>query len=149
MCPSVQEVAGPSRPAARPHGSVDADAAAAEGRWISTAWLEAWVNAEGEPPAIDNKALLCPHGKLDPGAVRDMKRISCHAWSMLQVWGKCGEGCGGKCGELSGCEAVWAAALAMVPRSRHHESSMRPMKGRHRAHAVINIFMFRTNHAGG
>ena len=91
MRPSAQDAASSSRPAAHPHTSVDADAATAEVCWISTAWLEAWVNAEGEPPAIDNKVLLCPHGKLDPGAVRDMKRISCHAWSMLQVWGKCGE----------------------------------------------------------
>lgn len=108
MRPSAQDAASSSRPAAHPHTSVDADAATAEVCWISTAWLEAWVNAEGEPPAIDNKVLLCPHGKLDPGAVRDMKRIRCHAWSMLQVWGKCGEDYGGKYGELLGCETAWA-----------------------------------------
>ena len=55
------------------------------GRWVHTSWLEEWANAEGEPREVDNRPLLCAHGRLDPGKVREAKRISEDAWAQLQV----------------------------------------------------------------
>lgn len=43
--------------------------AAAECRWISTAWLTGWADSEEAPPPIDNAPLLCEHSNLDPTKV--------------------------------------------------------------------------------
>ena len=35
-------------------------------RWVSSAWLEEWANAEDSPREVDNRTLLCAHGTMDP-----------------------------------------------------------------------------------
>ncbi|KXJ21295.1 ubiquitin carboxyl-terminal hydrolase 48 [Exaiptasia diaphana] len=48
--------------------------------WVLTEWLRTWLNdrVEKKPP-IDNSSLLCPHGKLHPEKVHNVKRISVKA----------------------------------------------------------------------
>ena len=55
------------------------------GFFVTSNWLEAWVNAEPKDPvhAVDNLALLCPHGSLDPSKVQAAKRLSTSAWQQI------------------------------------------------------------------
>ena len=55
------------------------------GFFVTANWLEAWVNAEPKDPvpAVDNRALLCPHGALDPSKVQAAKRLSTSAWQQI------------------------------------------------------------------
>ncbi|KAG1677224.1 hypothetical protein FOA52_013422 [Chlamydomonas sp. UWO 241] len=64
-----------------PADSVEAEEGG--GRWVSAAWLEEWASAEGDPKPIANAQLLCRHAKLDPGRVKDVKRVSEAAWKAL------------------------------------------------------------------
>ncbi|KAI4369312.1 hypothetical protein MLD38_017766 [Melastoma candidum] len=50
--------------------------------WISTSWLHHWVD-DFIPPAVDNSALQCSHGKVPVTAINFMKRVSAIAWSKL------------------------------------------------------------------
>ena len=56
------------------------------GCFIFSSWLQTWADAQpGEVlESIDNKPLLCNHGKLDPSRIQASKRISKHAWEHLQ-----------------------------------------------------------------
>ena len=55
------------------------------GFFVTSNWLEAWVNAEPKDPVppVDNRALLCPHDALDPSKVQAAKRLSTGAWQQI------------------------------------------------------------------
>ncbi|GAB4823725.1 hypothetical protein N2152v2_010771 [Parachlorella kessleri] len=56
------------------------------GRYVASAWLHSWAEADGSSTIdpIDNSALLCTHGKLDPNKTQDMRHISTPAWEQLR-----------------------------------------------------------------
>lgn len=59
----------------------------AQGCFISTNWLDAWVNSDADPDPVDNGVLLCEEHRqlnplLPPGAI---KYISSAAWEQLTV----------------------------------------------------------------
>lgn len=59
----------------------------AQGCFISTNWLDGWVNSDADPDPVDNGVLLCEEHRqlnplLPPGAV---KYISSAAWEQLTV----------------------------------------------------------------
>ena len=53
--------------------------------WIHTSWFESWATSEDPIPPIPNQTLTCPHGKLDPSKIKEMKLISSMAWVQLQT----------------------------------------------------------------
>eukprot|EP00890_Picochlorum_soloecismus_P003755 jgi/Picsp_1/4380/NSC_01886-R1_ubiquitin carboxyl-terminal hydrolase 26-like len=55
------------------------------GCFIVNSWLQAWADAEPKDriQAIDNKPLLCDHGKLDPSRIQASKRLAKHVWEYL------------------------------------------------------------------
>lgn len=72
---------------------VHEDVTTEEGYWVSTAWLESWVNEAEERTPIDNTGLLCCHTAndgsacMDPEKTTSAKRVTAQAWEMLQVGG--------------------------------------------------------------
>lgn len=56
------------------------------GRFVYAPWLQAWadgINAENIPEELNNRRLLCEHGKLDPSRWTSMKRLPTHVWHHL------------------------------------------------------------------
>ncbi|XP_013383086.1 ubiquitin carboxyl-terminal hydrolase 48 isoform X2 [Lingula anatina] len=51
----------------------------ADFEWIETAWVSKWLQDDLQPPAVDNTALLCSHGRINPDKVPQMKCISVEA----------------------------------------------------------------------
>ena len=56
------------------------------GRYILSSWLQTWADAEPKDKIlpIDNKPLLCHHGKLDPSKIQASKRVSLVSWHNLE-----------------------------------------------------------------
>ena len=93
-------------------------------RFVDAKWLYNWANAPPTDVApIDNQALLCEHGSLNPAAWADAKRVSCEAWHQLHAACKGGPelGLSDLCGEctrqllhdiLARCAAVGQAVIA-------------------------------------
>jgi ubiquitin carboxyl-terminal hydrolase 48 len=52
--------------------------------FITSDWLVKWLNNEVRP--VDNSAVVCPHGKLNPDFLPQTKCISSVAVSDLEVY---------------------------------------------------------------
>ena len=59
-------------------GSINVNAVPNQDRyfWISSEWLKGWVFGKQDLGAIDNKDIVCEHGKLSPIFLPKMKRLS-------------------------------------------------------------------------
>jgi hypothetical protein len=80
-CAALQEVSSIAALLPVPEGSEG------QGCFISTNWLDSWVNSDADPAPVDNGVLLCEEHRqlsplLPPGA---LKYISSTAWEQLTV----------------------------------------------------------------
>ncbi|KAI8111447.1 hypothetical protein M9435_003948 [Picochlorum sp. BPE23] len=55
------------------------------GRFIVASWLQKWADAEPRESIseVNNDALLCNHGKLDPSRIQASKRLAPDAWAKI------------------------------------------------------------------